>query len=143
MSGGVGNPAKARITEVTVGATVTVPAIRLDHAGTVAGVVRDSAGHPESGALVTSSAFDPGPGPGGPTAFTDSTGHYSLSGLGPYQWPLLFIGNDGLQQWSGGVPDRTAAKTVKLVSDATVTYDMKLVTGITVSGSVLAGEPPR
>jgi hypothetical protein len=141
-AGGVGSPEKARRTSVTVGATVTVPAIRLDHAGTVTGTVTDGSGHPLSNAFVTSSAFEPGPGPAGAAAVTDSNGHYTLTRLGPYQWPLLFIANNLPQQWSGGVPDRTKASTVRVVRDGTSTYNEKMVTGITVSGNVSAGGAP-
>jgi hypothetical protein len=138
-SGGVGSPEQARRTGVTAGATVTAPAIRLDHAGTVVGTVTDNSGHPLSGALVTSSAFGPGPGPGGATTVTNSAGQYTLTRLGPYQWPLLFVANNLPQQWSGGVPDRTEARPIRVAPDATVTYNQKLVPGVTVSGSVLAG----
>lgn len=141
-SGGVGSPEQAHRTSVPAGATVTAPAIRLDHAGTVTGTVTDNSGHPLSGATVTSSAFEPGPGSGGATTLTDSAGHYTLTRLGPYQWPLLFVADNLPQQWSGSVPDRTEARPIRVTPDARVTYNQKLVPGVTVSGSVLAGGAP-
>lgn len=60
-------------------------------AGTVTGTVTDTSGTPQANAAVTNSAIEPGPGPIGRIASTDAAGRYTLTGLGPYAWPLMVI----------------------------------------------------
>lgn len=137
-SGGVGSLDKAKRITLQAGQTVSQPAIRLDHAGTVTGTVTDSSGVPQAGAVVTDSAIEPGPGPTGRTVITDAAGHYTLTGLGPYAWPLLFIAGNQAQQWSGGVGNRNDAMPVRLTAGGTVTYNARLVAGVALSGTVKA-----
>ena len=138
-SGGVGSVDRARRTTVKVPQTVAVPAVRLDHAGTIAGTVTDASGHPVSDALVGISPPSAGVGSTGPGTVTDSDGHYTFTALGPYAWPLFFTANGQASQWSGGVADRGRARAVRVTADATVTFDAALVAGVTVSGTVRAG----
>jgi hypothetical protein len=139
-NGGVGSVAQARATTVQAAKAVTVPPILLDHAGTIAGVVTAPGGQPQKVGVVGVSSFDSGTGPSGPGSFIDATGHYSITGLGPYSWPLLFNGTGGAAQWSGGVADFTKATTVKVTAGATTTYNTTLLAGVTVSGTVRAAD---
>jgi hypothetical protein len=139
-TGGTGSLERARRVSVVAGQTVTLPAIALDHAGTVTGTVTDSSGRPVTAGLVSNSAVEPGPGPTGRVAAIDSTGHYTLTGLGPYAWPLFFSADNQAPQWSGGVGDRTDdARPVRVVRDATVTFDARLAAGVAVTGTVRSG----
>ena len=78
-----------------------------------------------------------GPGAGEPAGTLDSSGHFTLGGLGPYQWPLFFVAQGQPDQWSGGVGNRNkATNLVTVVADSTVTVNQSLSAGSTVTGVV-------
>ncbi len=135
-NGGVGIQGQAAVIKVGAGKFATGPTILLDPAGTITGTVTDPSGQPIRYALVTASAFDPGAGPSGPGGATDAAGHYTITGLGPYAWPL-HIGAEGFaDQWTGGVARRTSATAVTVVAGGTTIADVRLVAGVTLSGTV-------
>ncbi|HEX8630976.1 MAG TPA: carboxypeptidase-like regulatory domain-containing protein [Catenuloplanes sp.] len=134
-SGGTGDQrAAARIT-VRAGAVATAPAVRFDRAGTVSGTVTGPDGKPVTSGNVSYSAWDFGAGPSHGTHIEDD-GRYTLSGLGPYEWPLLFTVDGVARQWSGGVANRFKAAKVRVRSDATTGYNAVLKVGTTVRGTV-------
>ena len=137
--GGTGDQGAATRFRVKAGHTIKAGTALLDRAGTVSGVVRDPAGQPVAGVNVGPLAYRiPGnPVPGSVPAVSDSQGRYTLRGLGPYAWPLLFTPASGLpRQFSGGTGNRFQAETVPVTSGATNTYAMTLATGTKVSGTV-------
>ncbi len=145
-SGGTGLKAQAAQVTVAAGQTVSGPTVLLDHAGTITGTVTDAVtNQPVANAFVMNSAYPFGPGPGGRVAQTDGLGHYTLTELGPYAWPLFFTSDNLPFQWSGGVADNRTATTVTVPANGTVTYNQALVSGITVSGTVhgTSGAVPR
>ncbi|GIH12076.1 MSCRAMM family protein [Rugosimonospora africana] len=136
-NGGTGVMAQAAVTNVKAGKEVNGPVIRLDPPGTVTGVVTDGGtGQPVAGATVTNSAIGSGSGSTYRSTETNATGHYTLTGLGPYAWPLLVTPESLPYQWTGGVANRTRAATVTVPAGATVTYNDTLSDGVTVSGTV-------
>jgi hypothetical protein len=136
-NGGVGTAAAAQVVKVNAGKEVTAPPVRLDHAGTVTGVVTDATGHPVAGALVANSASEPGSGATYRSGVTDATGHYTVSGLGPYAWPLFVNPETTVPwQWTGGVANYAKASTVAVNAGATVTANVGLALGVKLTGTV-------
>ena len=108
-SGGTGRQSSAVTVQATEGTTVTGPTVRLDPPGAIGGQVTDgSTGAPLADVTVTVLSYSPGGGPDRNVA-TDGQGRYQMTGLGPYEWPLLFNRHPYAPQWSGGTPDRHAA----------------------------------
>ncbi|HEX5994217.1 MAG TPA: hypothetical protein VFY84_03640 [Jiangellales bacterium] len=66
----------------------------------------------------------------------DEQGRYAVSGLGPYQWELLFAVFPYAYEWSGDAATRDRANTVKVKKDEAVTYDTSVGPGTTVSGLI-------
>lgn len=133
--GGTGDPARARVVRVSSGATVQVPPIRLDPAGTISGVVTSAAtGQPVRDAYVSLSAW----GRSGPTfgVWTDEQGRYQLDWLGPYPWRLFFTADDHARQWSGGTADRRLAERIPVRAGQTTTYSPALQVGTVLTGQV-------
>jgi Carboxypeptidase regulatory-like domain len=134
LVGGTGNQLLARQITPKVGVATTIPPITLDHAGTVTGTVTDAATQaPIQYTLVSNSAFHPGVGPNGQTAVTDAAGKYTLTGLGPYRWPLLYSASGYAAQWTGEVADRLRSRGVPVSPDPTTTADAALTTGTAVT----------
>lgn len=141
-AGGTGDSAQARQVTVDPAVDAVVPPIKLDRAGTIAGVVTSAATEqPVNSGFVSLSAW----GRIGPSFGTDidESGRYTLDWLGPYEWPLLFTTDDHARQWSGGVADRREAKRIKVHAGKTVTYNPALKVGTVWTGTVTdtAGNP--
>ena len=119
-SGGTGDQRQAAKVTVKAGKVVTAPTVKLDKAGVVTGMVTARDGKPVTGGDVSISAWHYRVGGG--DAGIDRKGRYTLDGLGPYRWPLVFTTRQG-RQWSGGKGNRYAAKTVQVAAGKTVTYD--------------------
>ncbi len=134
--GGTGDQKAAARIKVMPGKTVPAPAVLLDKAGTITGVVTDAAGKPLPEMDVAWSAW----GNAGPAwdTHTDAQGRYTITELGPYAWPLLFSGAGYPRQWSGHGGDRYRAEKVKVLPSGTTTYNFTPVTGATLKGTVTA-----
>ena len=135
-NGGTGTAKGAAKIVVQAGKVTQAPVVRLDQAGSISGTVTTAAtGKPAKDAWVS---VDPWSYHVGPevAASTDTAGHYTLGGLGPYAWPLLFTNFATARQWSGGTANRLAATTVKVTAGATATYNYALASGVTISGKL-------
>jgi hypothetical protein len=140
-SGGTGSQYAARQVTLATGAHLALPPIGLDPAGRIAGTVTDNAtGRPVAFACVATVPVDPGFAhipdcPNG--AFTDAQGRYTITGLGPYAWPVEFAAAQTYAwRWSGGVASRKQATPVTVTAGRTATSNAKLTTGTLVSGTV-------
>jgi hypothetical protein len=143
--GGVGAQAIARLIVLNEGATVALPTIKLDGAGSIEGVVTDAAtGTPLANAYVALSSVNAGFGPSGLYMFTDAQGHYRLDGLGPYAWTLFFGRFGYAAQFSGSTGDRFLARGVPVTAGQTATYNQPMEAGETITGTLLNadGSPP-
>jgi hypothetical protein len=141
-NGGTGNQAQARVVSVDPVADAVVPPIKLDRAGTIAGVVTSAATRrPVTSGYVSLSAWGR-VGPGFSSEI-DGSGHYTLDWLGPYEWPLVFTTDDHARQWSGGVADRRDAKKIRVQAGKTTTYNEALKVGTVWTGRFTdaAGNP--
>lgn len=135
-AGGTGDQREAARIKVKPGKTVKAPAILLDAPGTVTGIVTDPAGEPLESASVSYHAWGFGSGPTGDVE-TDEHGRYTMDDLGPYAWPLVVTPYRGLpRQWSGGTANRFQATTVAVTSGATSTFDLPLIAGSALTGTV-------
>jgi hypothetical protein len=124
-TGGVGSQGAAKVFTLRGGVTTNVT-IRLDGAGSVSGVVTDRAtGRPVGGVAVQA---------GGTGTETDATGRYTLDGLGPYSWQLLFAHPDYASQWTGGGTNRLTAPGVRIRTGQTARSDAALRTGTVITG---------
>ncbi|GAA1807435.1 hypothetical protein GCM10009682_31610 [Luedemannella flava] len=125
-AGGVGSQAAARVLTVRGGITSRVT-VRLDGAGTISGVVTDRAtGRPVADVTVEA---------GGKGTGTDADGRYTIDGLGPYSWPLLFTHADYAGQWSGGGTNRLTATGIRVKVNTISSYDVRLRTGTLIAGT--------
>jgi hypothetical protein len=136
-SSGVGKFKKAVTITLAPGQQVTLPAIKLDLPGTISGTLTDEI----TGAAITQgfvglSTFDAGRGDSNGGANTDRQGHYTLTGLGPYNWTLFFTATRYAAEWSGDSAVRDQAAGIRVRAGATSTYDTALGRGTTVSGRV-------
>ncbi|WP_433120912.1 carboxypeptidase regulatory-like domain-containing protein [Micromonospora sp. CA-246542] len=139
--GGTGERERAYVIRVRAGAVTSAPDIRLDPPGTVVGVVTDAAtGAPVPRALVMVVPYVPDPkyGDHGPT--TDENGRYTITGLGPYEWPVQFAAGGYASVWSGGVGSRAQARGVRVRAARTATLDQALPAGTPVGGAVRVDE---
>jgi hypothetical protein len=139
-NGGTGDQRAAKRIVVKAGKTAKAPAVLLDRAGSISGTVTGPDGKPIRDANVSMQAWDYGAGPERATD-TDTNGHYTLTGFGPYRWPLSFTAGNLPRQWSGNVPNRFDAKLIPVTSGATSTYNMAMKAGTTISGRVTVGRP--
>jgi hypothetical protein len=134
-SGGTGDQRSAVTVVAVAGTTVAGPQVRLDKAGAIAGRVTDAVtGAPLSDAWVNLLSYSPGAG--SDDLITDADGRYRVTGLGPYEWPLLFRHDGHADQWSGGVGDRYEATRIRVPAGGTATHDTALTTGTEVRGTV-------
>ncbi|MFV2103204.1 carboxypeptidase-like regulatory domain-containing protein [Micromonospora sp. LOL_024] len=142
--GGTGQRERGVALQVRPGRTVTAPPVRLDPPGTITGrVTRAAGGTPVSGGHVLALPAIPHPKYDDHGAITDDDGRYTLTGLGPYRWPLHFTGHGLASQWSGGTADRTQARPARVRAGATATFDQELVAGTVVSGTVTVAQLPH
>jgi hypothetical protein len=139
-NGGTGSQYKARLVDAKVGQVTEVPSIKLDKAGSVTGVITDEAtGAPLPG---TCAAFLPfAASPAGNGVFgscTDPNGRYTISNLGPYDWPIEFVAfDDHAWEWSGNATNRLVATPVKVTVGQTATANAALGKGVKLTGKVL------
>ncbi|GLY98099.1 carboxypeptidase regulatory-like domain-containing protein [Actinoplanes sp. NBRC 103695] len=134
--GGTGDQREATKFRVKAGKTTKAGTVLLDQAGKISGVVRDPAGQPAAGVNVGLRAFEIPGSADYPPDDTDAQGRYTVDGLGPYSWPLLFTPDwDVPRQWSGATGNRYQAETVPVTSGATSTYDVTLAAGTKVTGT--------
>lgn len=139
--GGTGQRERAQVVHVRAGMVTSAPAVRLDPPGTVAGVVTDAAtGAPVPYALVMTVPYVPHPKYGDHGPMTDEDGRYTITGLGPYQWPVQFAANGFATVWSGGVGTREQARTVRVRARQTATLDQALPAGTPLGGAVRVDE---
>ncbi|MGC5333911.1 carboxypeptidase regulatory-like domain-containing protein [Micromonospora sp. DT62] len=139
--GGTGERHRAWVVTVGAGATTAAPPVRLDPPGRISGVISDAAsGRPVPGVHVAVVPFVPHPKYSPDTPITDDTGRYSVTGLGPYDWPLRFSGTGIATQWSGGVGNVLLARTVRVRPGGTATLHQALRSSITVGGSIRTDE---
>ncbi|NGM13364.1 carboxypeptidase-like regulatory domain-containing protein [Verrucosispora sioxanthis] len=142
--GGTGQREHGVTIKVRPGRTVTAPTVHFDPPGAVTGrVTRAADGNPVSAGHVMSLPVVPDPKNSDYGAITDDDGRYTLTGLGPYRWPLYYTGYLLASQWSGGVADRRKADTVRVRSGTTVTSNQELVAGTVVSGTIAVDEMPN
>ena len=133
--GGTGQPGEAAVVTVRAGASVGAPAVRLDRAGIVHGLVTAADTGKPMPAAISWRAGVPNTD-AEQTISTDARGRYSIGGFGPYQWPLLVTNQVYARQWAGGVSDPERAMTVAVEPDTAVALDIALVPGVRVGGAV-------
>ncbi|MET8267324.1 carboxypeptidase-like regulatory domain-containing protein [Micromonospora arida] len=139
--GGTGERERARVVQVRADAVTGVPEVRLDPPGTVVGVVTDAATGapvPRARVMVVPYVPDPKYGDHGPT--TDDDGRYTITGLGPYHWPVQFAAAGLATVWSGGVGGRQQARPVRVRAQQTVTLNQALPAGTPLGGAVRVDE---
>jgi hypothetical protein len=135
-SGGTGDQKAAARIVVKRGKTASVPAVRLDRAGTVTGVVTGADGAPLRSVSVSYAALDSRAWGDPERVYTNAAGRYSFGKLGPYAWPLLFVGDGYPQQWSGNVGNRFKAVKIPVTAAGSSTYDMVLKRTSTLHGTL-------
>jgi hypothetical protein len=131
-NGGTGNQDAARVFDKPVGAVTDIPEITMDAAGTVAGTVRDE----QTGQPVANACVSPYPVTFTTGSCTNLAGHYELTGLGPYRWPLEYTSDRHGWRWSGNAPNRLAATGIAVTSGAEVQADETLPVSGQVTGRV-------
>jgi hypothetical protein len=137
-TGGTGLEKDARVITAPAGKTTSIPPIKLDRAGSITGLVTNGpAGTPIAQATVGPNTVTPGVGASGNDVGTDSSGRYTLSGLGPYQWPIFAAAPGLAGQWTGGVGNRYQAQTVQVTAGTSVTNDIAMSAGATLHGTAL------
>ncbi|MGW0504838.1 carboxypeptidase regulatory-like domain-containing protein [Micromonospora sp. NPDC003241] len=142
--GGTGDERAAATVTATPGQVTTGPVVRLDRAGRLTGRVTDAqTGAPLAYAGV--SVFTGHPGAGAEDARTDEQGRYTLTRLGPYEWPVSFGRGSYATVWSGGSATRFAATPVPITAAATATLDVALTPGVQLNGTFrnTDGQPLR
>ncbi|MBV1850093.1 carboxypeptidase-like regulatory domain-containing protein [Catellatospora tritici] len=131
--GGTGNQSLAAWVTVTAGQTTTGPVIKLDRRGTITGTIKGVGGATVVHPAVTFGNFHYHSGDGPITIPAKSDGTYTVDFLGPYHWPLRFVAQDYPTQWSGNAPTRPSATKIKVWANQSVTYDIQLVQGATLT----------
>ncbi|GLY97174.1 carboxypeptidase-like regulatory domain-containing protein [Actinoplanes sp. NBRC 103695] len=134
-TGGTGEQKLAAKIVVKPGKVAKAPEIHVDRAGTIGGTISDEAGAALPGANVSFSAWGFGAG-GSNDVEADENGRYTIGGLGPYAWPLVFTTGSHPRQWSGNTANRNQAATVPVTAGATAEYDITLQTGVPLTGKV-------
>ncbi|HYN92528.1 MAG TPA: carboxypeptidase regulatory-like domain-containing protein [Pilimelia sp.] len=133
--GGTGSQPSARRISVRAGTVAGAPPVRLDPAGTITGTATlASTGQPVTGGSVSHTSW----GLSGPSGeqLIEETGRYTITGLGPYEWPLYFVAHGAPSQWSGGTGNRFLARKVKVVAGGATTYSPALRPGAVLRGTV-------
>jgi protocatechuate 3,4-dioxygenase beta subunit len=143
-TGGVGQFKRAISFTLSSGTNTAIPTIKLDRAGTISGTITDAAsGLPVPESFAALASVSGANGGGGLTANADGSGHYTMSNLGPYNWTLFFAGAGEASVFSGGVPNRDKATTIKVRAGQTTTYNIGLTPGTTVTGKVTLADGTR
>lgn len=140
VSGGTGDRDAAARIVVGAGETAQAPTIYLDGAGAITGTVTEAtSGAAISGACVATVGLDAYYTRAGycAGASTDASGQYTLSNLGPYDWPVEFGTDDHAWQWSGGAANRAHATPITATVGGTATSDASLAAGTTITVSVV------
>jgi hypothetical protein len=139
--GGTGSRLQAKVIHAAEGKPVNLPPIQLDKAGSISGTVVDrGTGAPVAGVCAfprAGLAYESGPADR--PSCTEQDGKYTISGLGPYNWPVNFIDNypgTHAWQWSGDQPSQLTARHIKVNAGQTSTENARLAPGNTVSGKV-------
>lgn len=146
-SGGTGEEGKAAVIQLTKGAWVQAPNIKLATGAVVEGsalsptatdvCVLPFAPHPNLDLLLTTRGEYTSP-IGGCTSSANPSPTYRVDRLGPYSWPLRFAervaGTHGVL-WSGGAVSRLLANPVKLTPGETARYDVTLRRGGSLHGT--------
>jgi len=145
--GGTGDQREAQWFQLTEGTVTTVPPIQLDHAGSISGTVGPANYQVNNEYYVQPFGLQPGLSFG----WANSAGisvvrqmgiPYTLTGLGPYAWPVEFSGRAGFaDQWSGNAPDRYAATLVQVKAGQTSVLNATMVPGESVSGTYYVTPP--
>ncbi|MEU8179691.1 carboxypeptidase regulatory-like domain-containing protein [Micromonospora sp. NPDC049047] len=139
--GGTGERERAQVVQVRSGAMTDAPNVRLDPAGTVVGVVTDAAtGAPVPRARVMVVPYVPDPKYDDHGPMTDENGRYTITGLGPYRWPVQFAAAGFATVWSGGVGSRAQARTVRVRPQQSATLNQALPAGTPLTGTVRVDE---
>lgn len=113
-SGGVGSQYKAQRLVLSAGKVTTLATIRLDPATTITGVIKAAAtGEPITygcARVLPNLRGGFGGGPGTGCSGWEEEGRYTISRLGPYDWPVHFSHRYGgyTAVWSGGADRKTA-----------------------------------
>ena len=138
LTRGTGAQATARLILLGEGKDATLPAIKLDRAGTLTGHVRDQAtGNPLEFAFVGTASFSSGLGDAPPgAANTDAQGEYTIRDLGPYKWTFFFRRFGYASVFTGGTGDRFLSTGAKINVGQTTTYDQNMKVGTTLTGVV-------
>lgn len=138
-SGGVGRENLAASFTIAAGQTLWTPPVRLDKAGSIAGVVTDQV----TGQAIADAAVSVLPTSRNSTGGTpdsvpvDATGHYLLSGLGPYTWPVETVSSTHAWQFgTGSTHNRFSASTIKVTVNSTATFNPTMVSGGALTGVV-------
>ncbi len=137
--GGTGRSELARVVKATAGAVTSVPTVKVDRAGRIAGRITDTAGAPLENARALLNPFNPIREAGFGSS-TDADGRYVFEGLGPYDWPIYFWHFQHAPQWSGGVANRLLATPVTVREGRTSTANARLSRGTTVTGTLIAND---
>jgi 5-hydroxyisourate hydrolase-like protein (transthyretin family) len=137
-TGGTGDQQAAATVVVKPGTVSAAPAILLDKAGTITGTVTDFRGIPVADGLVSFSAWGFLTGESHEVSI-DAAGRYTMTGLGPYAWPLAFTTDELYREWSGNTGNRFAAYRIPVRAGSTTNYDMALRAGTTLAGTVTVG----
>ena len=133
FNGGTGRFELARTVKAQTGKVVTIPPIKMDRAGAMEGVVTGSTGQP----LLDPCRSAP--------CNLESADHQRRDGRErpvplrkprPLRLAAITWAGEHAAQWSGGVANRLLATGVRVRADQTTTFDVRLTTGTTVSGTV-------
>lgn len=117
-TGGVGSQYKAQRLVLSTGKVTTLAPVKLDPATTIAGVITAAAtAEPiiyACARVLPNLRGSFGGGAGSGCSDWEDEGRYTISGLGPYDWPVHFSHtyDDYTPVWSGGASDRKAAALV-------------------------------
>jgi len=136
-TGGTGSQYRARQIRAKAGQVTEVPPIRLDPSGSITGRITDK----RTGTPIVDACASPvplSPDATSPHAgCTGADGRYTLTGLGPYDWPVEFTARDHAWQWSGGTANRLVAVPVKVRAGHSATANAAMGRGTIVTGNVL------
>ncbi len=136
-AGGTGSRESAQLITVAGGAVVAGPTVAFDRGGTIRGRYTDvTTGEPIRGACVSVITPPRNPvGGDGCGRATEADGTYTLTGVGPYAWPVGFAKSQYQWRWTGNAVNRHEATTVTVVAGRKVTANLKARRG----GGTLAG----
>jgi len=143
-NGGTGNLDAAKVFDARPGETVRVQ-VRLDPAGSISGVITDRATRTP---VAECASVLPAPADHGVfgrgAACADETGRYTITGLGPYTWRVVFPSVETYAwQWSGGAVNRRDATGVRVTAGGTATANAALRPAGRITGTATyAGKEP-